>query len=69
MLVPGIGEISTEAYMKSIFLLFVLLIAPITAQNVGDPAPDFTLSSLNHGSISLSNYQGKVVFIFFLGFS
>ena len=40
----------------------------LLAQGVGDPAPDFTLASLDGGDISLSDYQGKVVWLFFLGY-
>jgi hypothetical protein len=34
---------------------------------VGKTAPDFTLNTIDHGTISLSQYSGKVVFLFFLG--
>ena len=36
---------------------------------VGDPAPDFTHQSLDHGQITLSNYRGKVVMLYFIGYS
>ncbi len=34
---------------------------------LGDMAPDFTHASLDHGQIKLSDYRGKVVYLFFLG--
>jgi peroxiredoxin len=39
----------------------------ITAQDVGDAAPDFTYNDLNGVSYSLSQFEGKVVFIFVFG--
>jgi len=46
---------------------FLLLASAVWAQpNVGDPAPDFTYTSLDHGSITLSQQRGKVVYLFFL---
>ncbi len=35
--------------------------------NVGDDAPDFTLTSLENEQITLSELEGKVVYIFFFG--
>ena len=32
-------------------------------------APDFTLQTLENNSLSLSDFQGKVVYIFFLGYN
>ncbi len=40
---------------------FILAVAPV----VGKQAPDFTLNSLNGKSITLSDYQGKVVMLDF----
>ncbi len=39
------------------------------AQSVGTSAPDFTHNTLSHGEISLSDYQGKVVYLFFFGWN
>jgi peroxiredoxin len=53
-------------------LALLLFITPIKtySQNVGDAAPDFTLSVLGGGaSFQLSNEKGKVVFIFLFGFA
>ena len=36
-------------------------------QEVGAQAPDFTHNTFAHGTISLSDYQGKVVYLFFFG--
>ncbi|NJK85193.1 MAG: TlpA family protein disulfide reductase [Bacteroidales bacterium] len=38
-------------------------------QNVGEPAPDFTLNVLNGGQFKLSDQKGKVVFIFVFGYN
>ncbi len=37
------------------------------AQNVGDPAPDFSYQSLSGDTVRLSDYTGKVVFLFLFG--
>lgn len=56
--------------MKTIILFFVFAIAITTsAQNVGTTAPDFTLKNLNDQNYTLSQSKGKVVFIFFVGYS
>jgi len=39
-----------------------------TNNNNNESAPGFTLESLDHGSISLSDYEGEVVVMFFLGY-
>ena len=36
---------------------------------MGDPAIDFELESLSGGSVSLSDFAGKVVFINFFGYT
>lgn len=49
-----------------------LLVLSATASpqaNVGSPAPDFTKTTLDHGQISLSQYRGKVVYLFFAGYN
>ena len=35
------------------------------AVSVGDPAPDFTLPSTQHGDVSLANFRGKKVVLAF----
>ncbi len=61
--------------MRSIVIgwlsLFVLAAAPGPAAAVvhaGDPAPAFTKTALDGGPISLSDYSGKVVVLFLLGY-
>ncbi len=56
---------------KSISLLFFCMISISNAfgQGVGTKAPEFSLSSLEHGQITLSDYTGKVVYLFFFGFN
>ena len=53
-------------YLCLILLLTVGLGSGI-AQQVGTEAPDFTHSTLSHGTISLSDFRGKVVYLFFFG--
>lgn len=56
--------------MKTIFTILVATLLMLNfafAQNVGDPAPDFTLKDLNESNYTLSSDKGKVVFIFFIG--
>ncbi|HAW78630.1 MAG TPA: hypothetical protein DF712_10570 [Balneola sp.] len=49
-------------------LLIFLFSNGIFAQvNEGEPAPDFTLTSLSNEQITLSDLKGKVVYIFFFG--
>ena len=57
--------------MKKFFLLSALLLIPfsIWGQAVGTEAPDFDLNSLDDGQIKLSDYRGKVVYIFFFGYN
>lgn len=47
--------------------LLVAIAASAQTPGVGNMAPDFTHSSLNHGQIKLSDFRGKVVYLFFLG--
>ncbi|GEM_PF-3433396 len=36
---------------------------------VGSAAPNFTKTTLDNGQISLAQYRGKVVYLFFVGFN
>lgn len=47
--------------------LLVAVAANAQTPGVGSIAPDFTHTSLENGEIKLSNYRGKVVYLFFLG--
>jgi len=55
--------------MKYVLVVFTALILckPSLAQQVGEQAPDFTHSTLSHGTVSLSDFRGKAVFLFFFG--
>lgn len=46
---------------------FAATTAPVRAQSVGEVAPDFTFTTLEGDELSLSDYEGKVVFLFLLG--
>lgn len=50
-------------------LAFLVLSAFTFAQNVGDTAPDFTLTDTNGDEFTLSAHQGKVVAVFLFGYS
>ena len=56
---------------QSIFMLTFLLMLIINAwgQSVGSEAPDFTLTSTDNETITLSDYKGKVVYLFFFGYN
>jgi len=51
------------------FLLILGFLSTANGQNVGEPAPDFSFNTLEHGQISLSQFQGKVIYMFMFGFS
>ncbi len=54
--------------LTSFLTLSLICISTLYAQpDIGDPAPNFTYNVLGGGSLSLSNYAGKVVFIYFFG--
>ena len=54
--------------IKQIFAFIFLFSTAVVAQvNEGEQAPDFTLTSLSNEQITLSDFQGKVVYIFFFG--
>lgn len=57
--------------MKHMLILLLLagFFSMASAQNVGEPAPDFTYNTLEHGQITLSQFQGKVIYMFMFGFS
>ena len=54
-------------YLTIIIYSILVLIFTVEAQDVGTQAPDFMHNTLDHGQISLSDYQGKVVYLFFFG--
>ncbi|MEJ2053006.1 MAG: redoxin domain-containing protein [Calditrichaceae bacterium] len=55
---------------KFIILLSILFLLPFAVfSGVGDKAPDFTLDKLGGGEFTLSDYSGKVIFIFWFGYT
>ncbi len=62
--------------MKNLFIPFlivcILFFQPVflvRGQDVGDPAPDFSLSTLSGPSFTLSEHRGEVVCIFLFGYA
>ena len=37
--------------------------------NVGNPAPNFSTTTLENGAQTLLQYRGKVVYLFFMGWN
>ena len=54
---------------KILFIFFYLTIQNFNlfAQGIGTQAPNFTHETLDHGQISLTDYAGKIVYLFFFG--
>jgi peroxiredoxin len=71
--IDNIGYIdfySEEKKMKKhtlIFLISLIYYSPTLAQKVGEAAPNFSHSTVEHGTISLSEFRGKAVYLFFFG--
>jgi hypothetical protein len=58
--------------MKKTFLILIFMIlfnSKAFSQAVGTEAPNFSHNTLSHGTISLSEYRGKVVYLFFFGYA
>ena len=56
--------------MKNLIAITLFLLIPslsINAQDVGTQAPNFTHNTVDHGQISLSDYQDNIVYLFFFG--
>jgi peroxiredoxin len=62
-------EIIMFSSRKSISLIIALCLtfAGILAQGVGDQAPDFSYQNLMGDTVTLSDFKGKVVFLFLFG--
>jgi alkyl hydroperoxide reductase subunit AhpC len=50
-------------------LMLLLMSAAVFGQAVGTKAPDFTYDTVDYGTISLSDYSGKIVYLFFFGWN
>ncbi len=57
--------------LVSLAALAMLGVSTLDAQvpQIGDPAPDFLLDRVDGGQAGLSDFEGQVVLIFFLGYS
>ncbi len=53
--------------IKAGSLLVLLMTLQLAAQGVGTLAPNFTHNTLDDGQISLSDFSGQVVYLFFFG--
>jgi len=53
----------------NLIIVFFLMTICIYGQQVGTPAPQFTHRTLDHGQLSLSDYGGKIVYLFFFGWN
>ena len=53
----------------NLLVVFFLIVVSVYGQRVGILAPQFTHRTLDHGQLSLSDYDGKVVYLFFFGWS
>jgi hypothetical protein len=53
--------------MRKTILMLLILTAGVLGQSVGTMAPDFSYKTLDHGTIALSDYNGRVVYLFFFG--
>jgi hypothetical protein len=51
------------------FLLLLACTTPKSTENTPTSGFAFTKTSLDHGSISLSDYEGRVVYLFFFGYN
>lgn len=49
--------------------LLVLSATAWSQPNVGDPAPGFSTNTLANGTQTLTQYRGKVVYLFFMGWN
>jgi hypothetical protein len=52
-----------------ILIYVLILFSLVFGQNVGEVAPNFQHSTLDNGTIQLSDFSGKVVLLFFAGYS
>lgn len=53
----------------SLLLLVFISINSLVGQNVGDQAPNFTLTFIDGDAFKLADQKGKVVFVFLVGYS
>ena len=51
--------------LKIIVLSILTIYSTLLGQGVGNPAPNFTYNTLDHGQLSLSDYDGKIIYSFF----
>ena len=62
---------TVRRFLSAIALTLALPVAALAAPSgpqVGDPAPDFTLTATDSLDYTLSNYQGKVVMLMIQGY-
>lgn len=52
--------------MKTLFFLLIFILS-VSAIDIGETAPDFTLKQYQGENVTLSDFRGKVVYLFFFG--
>ena len=55
--------------MLRTFFFSIVLSGLLWGQNLNEPAPNFTLTDLQGNQHTLADYKGKVVYIFWFGYS
>jgi len=53
--------------LKSLAIVMAISVTFLLGQDIGDDAPEFSYQSLSGDTVKLSDYQGKVVFLFLFG--
>ncbi len=53
--------------LKSLAIVMAISVTYLLGQDVGDDAPEFSYQSLTGDTVKLSDYHGKVVFLFLFG--
>jgi len=56
-------------FLSFTLICFLILKIHVFGQGVGEPAPDFTLTTTDNSEFNLSENSGKVVFLFLFGYA
>jgi len=55
--------------MAATFFCLLACTTPKNTESTPDSGFAFTRNSLDHGSVSLADYEGRVVYLFFFGYN